>query len=129
MRKIFLLTGLLVFTLLMVSCVVSKTQLFNQDDNGGGFTVEVNKVFKVTLPANPTTGYGWYFNKLDTEAFKVVESGYNSESDSRVGAGGNSWWKIKTLAKGEKTLSLLYYRSWEGPQKAVNQYEITLIIK
>jgi predicted secreted protein len=102
---------------------------FKEEDNGREFVVARGETFRIQLSANPTTGYSWGFDDLDQGSFEIVSSGYNPPLRKLVGAGGTSWWSIKPLRSGEKEIKLLYFRPWEGKEKAVERFKIDLLVK
>jgi predicted secreted protein len=58
----------------------------------------------------------------------VRRSGYDPDAGNRVGGGGTSYWEIIPLKKGPGTIKLLYYRVWEGAAKAVDQFQVRVLV-
>ncbi|MCX5750784.1 MAG: protease inhibitor I42 family protein [Candidatus Saganbacteria bacterium] len=140
MRKTFSVLLLLVFFLSFYSfCSLEQagalqpkfrpSYLFFDKDNNSTVNVASNKIFKLSLDSNPTTGYDWSIFGLDKKAFKVVDSGFQAPNIKLVGAGGVRWWKIKVLKEGKHNLELLYYRPWEGRDKSVKKYTLQILVK
>lgn len=122
--------AILVLALLFVAGCDEKSKAFDEADNGQEFTVPHNRVFKIKLPSNPTTGYSWFFDNLDTHEFKLMDVGFSSLNDEKlIGAPRMTWWEIKPLTSGAKNIRLLYFRPWEGKGTAVKEYKISLVIK
>ncbi|MDD5382052.1 MAG: protease inhibitor I42 family protein [Candidatus Margulisbacteria bacterium] len=96
---------------------------------GPTMQVEKGKPFKLELEANPTTGYNWYITEMDESFFRVLDSGYQAKATGRVGTGGTSYWKILPLKNGSSKIRLLYFRPWEGKDKAVEEYRIRAVIR
>lgn len=97
----------------------------------GGNTMTMNvaagsEPFKVTLLANPTTGYQWTVKKYDETLFTLVSSQYMAPKTALIGAGGQMvfTFAIKpgvTLPQ-TSTLTFWYARPWaakEGTEKKV----------
>jgi len=106
----------------------SLKSYFKKGQHGKLFFVKKNKPFRIELPSNPTTGYNWFITDMDENYFKVHESGYEPPSTKWLGAGGKSYWEIIPLKEGLSSIRLLYYRSWEGKSKAVDEFSIRVII-
>lgn len=126
---------LIIFLLIFLSFIFSVfswafcKRHFTKADNAGQFFLAKGKIFKIELEANPTTGFEWHFDGPDLAYFEMVKSGYNPLRPQRMGSGGKSFWFLRPIKAGEKIIRLLYYRKWEGPKKAVDKFEIKLIIK
>ena len=67
----------------------------------------------IKLSANPSTGYLWQAEKLNSTVATVREMPYVASSDTRSGAGGYSKFKISFDKPGEVTVTLRYFRPWE----------------
>ncbi len=102
---------------------------FGKEKNATEQVVAAGDIFRIELPSNPTTGYDWYVVSLDQRYFHVMKTGYTPDAPQLTGSGGRKWWEIKALNPGRSTLSMSYYRVWEGPDKAVEKYEVKFIIK
>jgi predicted secreted protein len=103
------------------------TRLRNQQ-HGKMFWARRGKQFRIALAANPTTGYNWYIAVLDEKQFKVRRSGYEPARSGLIGGGGTSYWDIIPLKEGLGTIKLLYYRVWEGAEKAVDQFQVRVLV-
>jgi predicted secreted protein len=106
----------------------SFVTLLRNRQHGQLFWARQNKLFRIELAANPTTGYNWYISTLDEKQFRVRRSGYDPDAGNRVGGGGTSYWEIIPLKKGPGTIKLLYYRVWEGAAKAVDQFQVRVLV-
>ncbi|MCU0641270.1 MAG: protease inhibitor I42 family protein [Candidatus Margulisbacteria bacterium] len=106
----------------------SFLRLLRGQQHGKQFLASRDKPFRIELAANPTTGYNWYIAQLDETRFKVRRSGYDPDQTGRVGGGGTSYWEIIPLKAGVGTIKLLYYRVWEGAAKAVDQFQVRVLV-
>jgi inhibitor of cysteine peptidase len=106
----------------------SFRSFFGKPQHNKLYFVRKGKKFRVELAGNPTTGYNWYIDKLDENYFQVRESGYQPPDTRLVGAGGKCYWEIMPLKPGFSTIKLLYYRSWEGKAKAVDRFEVRVVV-
>lgn len=104
------------------------------DESQDGQIVEVvaGNLVTVTLGSNPTTGFRWELAEpIDERMLALIESKYvpgdESQQDKPVaGAGGNEEWTFETLAAGDVTISMAYSRPWEGGEKGVETFNLTL---
>jgi inhibitor of cysteine peptidase len=103
-------------------------RLFGEVHTGKIYFVKKAQPFRIELPANPTAGYNWYVADMDENYFKIRGSGYNARKNGRLGSGGTSYWMLTPLKEGFSSIRLLYYRPWEGKDKAVDEYRIRFII-
>ena len=90
--------------------------------------------FTVTLCSNPTTGFSWSeaAQISDTGVVKQLEHefiGPESATPPPAGAPGQEVWTFKTNKKGTSTIYLEYGRPWEGGEKAVWTYTLTVTVK
>ena len=105
------------------------TRIGRADD---GTTVEVvaGSIVEVRLESNPTTGFRWKLaGELDERMLALIQSGYVPGKDAEgqvVGAGGVEVWTFETLAAGDATIHLDYSRPWEGGEKGVDTFTVTL---
>jgi inhibitor of cysteine peptidase len=92
--------------------------------------VAVGQDFKVTLPANPTTGYQWGLAKApDEKLVRLVKSAYKRPDAKLMGAGGDMTWTFKALAEGKTEVKLTYARPWERTEPPAQTTNFVVIIK
>ncbi len=100
--------------------------------NGQEIEVAVGDLLVITLESNPTTGFGWQLSGIDEDLLALIECRYEPGENAEqgmVGAGGSEVWTFEALTKGETTISMEYSRPWEGGEKAVQTFEVTVTIK
>ena len=107
----------------------SFVTLLHNDQHGKLVWAKKDQPFRIELSANPTTGFNWYISSLDEAQFKVRRSGYDPGATGRIGGGGTSYWEILPLTEGLGTIKLLYYRVWEGAGKAVDQFQVRVLVR
>ncbi|KWT81193.1 protease inhibitor I42 family protein [Candidatus Magnetominusculus xianensis] len=107
-------------------------------DNGGRFKVKTGCLIYLGLAENGSTGYAWYFDKLDMEYFEALkDKSVELLPDNKTGTKGKlvvgapmlATWMLMAKKKGQSELKLLYYRIWEGPQTAVDTFTVTIEIE
>ncbi len=103
----------------------SKTVALEQ---GKKNTINVGDLAKVTLESNPTTGYYWYESYSKKGILNLVSNDYVVDSNL-IGAGGKQTFTFKGVAKGDCTIILKYYRSFEGENKAIKVVSYNVKVK
>jgi len=100
--------------------------------DGREIEVTAGDLLVITLESNPTTGFGWQLSEpLDEGLLVLIENRYEPGENvglGMVGTGGSEVWTFKALATGETKISMEYSRPWEGGEKAVQTFEITVTI-
>lgn len=89
-------------------------------------------VLTVSLGSNPTTGFGWadVAQIGDETVLQQTESKFVSpENEGLVGASGTQVWSFSALQKGTTTIHTEYGRPWEGGEKSVWTFELTVTVK
>jgi predicted secreted protein len=107
-----------------------QTMIVTADDNGKEITVDKGTVFEVRLQQHSGTGYLWQIAGLDENHLKVLQSAETPLSQAPI-VGGPLLitWKIEALKAGETDLNMLLYRSWEGPGKAAERFQVRVHIR
>ena len=109
-----------------------NTITLDASDSGSRRELAVGDIFTVELESNPSTGFQWVLaDNSDSTVLQVHEQEYvmaNTGDPPLPGAGGKEVWTFKALAQGETTISLEYSRPWDGGEKAVQTFELTVTI-
>ena len=109
MRSLIVLVAL---AALLSAC--SQSVSMTEADDGSSVTLEVGQELEVSLPANPSTGFGWTVVIGDASVLEQVgEAEFVTESEDLVGAGGVLTMRFVALAEGTTELRLDYERSFE----------------
>ena len=99
--------------------------------NGQGIEIDACKSLVITLASNPATGFRWELaGPIDENLLALIETRYEPGADAEVGlvgAGGTEVWTFETLTDGETTITMEYSRPWDGGEKAVKTFEVTVI--
>jgi inhibitor of cysteine peptidase len=82
-------------------------------DSNREVVLSQNRLFRIVLPSNPTTGYAWNVVVDNPNVITVDSSKYDADSSGRVGVGGETTWVLRTRNKGNATLNFSYQRAWE----------------
>lgn len=100
-------------------------------EQGAENQVPMGGTARLSLAGNPTTGYTWHCAVADESVLEPTSRDYVSGAlDGLVGAGGMYVWNFKALKSGETTVTLKYYRDWEGEGSATAEntavYRVTV---
>ncbi len=128
MRKKYIV-GLII--LLSIASLI--TPVFAQKDFFRQFKVlrlAPEKIFTLTLEANPSTGFSWQLVKIsDQTVLEFVKKEYLATASNLVGVPGKEVWTFKTLAAGQATINLEYRRVWEKDVPAAKTEEFSIFVK
>ena len=100
----------------------------SEADNGQTIRIQQNDTLVLTLEGNPTTGFSWELDTIDSLILRqVAESTFTPESDA-LGAAGHFVWRFEAANTGQTTLRLVYRRSWETNVAPESIFEVTVIV-
>jgi len=131
--------AMLILSLWLAACApttgtavnVSCDDLENQQFISKQMTVTAGNTFTVTLCSNATTGFQWSESAQISDQTVVQQTGHefiSPESTGIVGAPGNEVWTFKALKKGTSTVTMEYSRPWEGGEKGVWTFNLTVTV-
>jgi inhibitor of cysteine peptidase len=99
-------------------------------NNGAQVDLQLGDEIVITLDSNPSTGYTWEAENLDTTMFKSSGEPIFTRGDSTlVGSGGTLTLTFKALKTGNSTLTLIYHRPWETGVSPINTFTVNVIVK
>jgi len=105
--------------------------LLDINSNGKKIELKVKDEIQIELKATGSAGYAWYFDKLDQDYFKLMSEERKSITPRKADVVGTPVlrvWKLRVMRTGTSLIRMAYYRQWEGKDKAVNQFEISVEI-
>jgi len=98
--------------------------------------VAVGDTITVTLCSNASTGFQWSEmaqigdeNILEQVNHEYVAPEADGDGAPLVGAPGNEVWTFKALEKGTTTVAMEYGRPWEGGEKGVWTFVLTVVVE
>jgi inhibitor of cysteine peptidase len=105
--------------------------------SGKEYRMSAGSTLQVGLNSNPSTGFSWQLVQIsDATVLEKVNNIYETPMVKRqegspplVGAGGKEFWTFKGLKPGTAVISMEYSRPWEGGEKGVNKFSLTVIVK
>ncbi len=100
------------------------------NSNGKRIEAKLGDEIQIELKAMGGAGYTWYFDNLNHEFFELLGEKQVSAPEKRdlVGTPLVMVWKLRAKKPGTSSIRMLYYRQWEGKEKAINQFEIVVDI-
>ena len=94
--------------------------------------IEEGGVLTVSLGSNPTTGFSWAeaAEIADPTVLQQAESNFQApDNKGVVGASGTQVWTFEALQNGTTVVTMEYGRPWEGGEKGVWTFELTVTVK
>lgn len=100
-------------------------------DNGTTITLAQDDTLRLTLSANPSTGYEWAVTAIDPTLLSSDGGNYTSSctGDALTGCPGETHFEFTALTTGTTEVRLAYFRSWEGEGSAAEEYAVTVIVE
>ncbi|MGV9822190.1 protease inhibitor I42 family protein [Nocardia xishanensis] len=101
-------------------------------DSGQQRSLSVGGQLIVTLPSNPSTGYGWRLAALDQSVLRPAgEPDYRPNADRPIapGSGGSAMWTFVGNAAGVTELALEYARPWEHGVEPAQKFTLRVEVK
>jgi len=95
-------------------------------------TVADGGTVTVSLGSNPTTGFSWDEAAQIADPTVLQQTGMEmvpAEGQGLVGAPGTQVWTFKALKTGTTTVAMEYSRPWEGGEKGVWTFDLTVTVK
>jgi inhibitor of cysteine peptidase len=131
--KLVLTCAIAAILLCLLGCA-SAPQEVSVDASYSGKEVElgVGSSLIVTMESNPSsTGFQWELTVISDETVlqKVDQKYEPPEPGGMVGAPGKEIWTFKGLKKGKSSILMGYSQPWEGGTKAVETFELTVVVK
>lgn len=86
----------------------------------------------ITLPSNPSTGYGWSISLMPTILQQMPETAqYNAEKTSQpmLGSENQTTWRFLATTVGQDKLQLIYRRPWEKNVKPSKTFTCNITVK
>lgn len=137
MVKTVIPTGVIRLLVLIALCcficphVTADDESYTMSENNSDISIEIDETFDISLESNPTTGYDWDVKECDYSVLELVNTDYvtaENQTPPLEGAGGLRNWTFRGLKDGETVLKLVYQRSWEGEDSAVDEYLLHITV-
>ena len=91
-----------------------------EKDLSGNINLKVGQELNVSLASNPSTGFRWDLAdpQPNSAIIQKVKNEYKPPERQIPGAGGTDVWTFRGVAKGQATVNLKYFRSFDPPTTA-----------
>ena len=116
------IAALLVGLSLLAGCqsAASKVLSLTEADHGRAVRAEKGEAIQIVLEGNPTTGFTWMVDDLDTKVVVSTGAPTFAPSSNALGAGGKYTFNFVALARGQTNMRVIYIRPSErglAPEK------------
>jgi inhibitor of cysteine peptidase len=141
--KLILIGVVAVISILLLACSPAAKQasvevplddFTSQNHISREVTVNAGDSFTLTLGSNPTTGFTWPDEAQIGDQTVLQQTDHKlvvpeSEPPPPPGTPGKELWTFKALKKGTTEVSMEYSRPWEGGEKGVWTFSLTVVVK
>lgn len=100
----------------------------SEKDNGRQIELDPSQALELSLESNPSTGYGWQVDGMDSKVLRQSGDEFKATSD-KVGAPGMQVLRFEGTTKGLTTLKLSYRRPWEKGVKPLKSFSVAVQAK
>ena len=102
---------------------------FTESDNGATKEIVAESRFAIQLKENPTTGYTWEPDQLDTSLLQQTAPADFVQRTDLPGGGGTYTFTFKALKAGTGHLRLIYHRTFEKGVAPQRVFDVTVDIQ
>ena len=135
--KIILIFAMLIALLSSISCITARDinveitcDQFNENHHARNeFQVEIGDKIRAKLCSNPTTGFKWEYEMSNDNVLKEKDYDFEEPKGNVVGAAGIEVWTFEAINKGTTEMRIAYNQPWEGGEKEVWTYTITITVE
>ena len=141
--KLILIGVVAVISILLLACSPAAKQasvevplddFTSQNHISREVTVNAGDSFTLTLGSNPTTGFTWPDEAQIGDQTVLQQTDHkllvpDSDLPPPPGTPGKELWTFKALKKGTTKVSMEYSRPWEGGEKGVWTFTLTVVVK
>jgi len=110
-----------------------NTVIIKKEDNNRELSIQKGDIVQIELEGTGTTGYWWHFvvpdSEPDSEYVQLVSEETKALAEGKTGAPTLGIWRFQALKKGNADIRMAYYRTWEGRERALEQFLIRITIK
>jgi inhibitor of cysteine peptidase len=122
-----ILTPLLIF-MLLAGCGQRGPILVTEQDSGSTIELRSGDVLELVLDGNPTTGFTWQMDPVDTRVLLQIGSEFKPDTNL-TGSGGKFTWHFKAVNSGQTLLRLVYHRPFEQGVPPARIFETTIVVR
>lgn len=105
-----------------------EARVLDREWNGKHLDMRVGEEIHIKLKFIAGTGYSWHVESMPEGVLEVIGQDVlpAKRREDIVGAAEVELWKFRARARGTGVLKLLYYRTWEGADRAAEMFEVTI---
>jgi inhibitor of cysteine peptidase len=130
LRKTLSLVTLALVLIFITACSSSNLVNLTAADKNSQVDVKSGDQIVITLEGNPSTGYTWEVNDLNTTILEQVgDTVFSSRNPGLVGSVGSLTITFKALKAGTATLTLVYHRPWETGVDPIDTFAVTVTVR
>ena len=110
--------------------VISCDEFGNQNKIARTLNVTAGSTFSFTLCTNPSTGFTWEDARFtDATSLQQISRKTQAGQANKPGSPAQETWTFKALKQGTNTINLAYSRPWQGGEKGVWTFTLTVAAK
>jgi len=106
-----------------------STTVLTEADNEKALSVASGETLVINLPENPTTGYRWQLDSLDSRLIDVAGDSYIPSQGAKIGGGGTRTFTLHALSSGTVRISLKLKREWEPADTYASHFAIIVDVQ
>ena len=136
--KILSVFVLSILLLLSSACIVTSHD-YNMELSCEDFTeashyhtnyeLEVGDKIRLELCSNATTGFQWEYQMILEGVLQEEDHDHKEPENELPGAAGLELWTFEAVGVGETEVEMKYSQPWEGGEKEVWTYTMTVTVK
>ncbi len=101
----------------------------SRSDLGRTLDARPGDLVVIRIEENLTTGYGWEVEPFADTVLALAESSYVEATDRAMGRGGMRSVRFVARAPGSQQVRLQLRRPWDPPEKAIEQFSVTIRVR
>jgi inhibitor of cysteine peptidase len=103
--------------------------LITQDDQGRKFEANQGDRIVIRLAENPSTGYEWELEAIDSPVVELLDSDYSPDPGVLMGRGGTRTLRFRAKSSGSQQIQLRLRRSWDPEDVAVEHFDVNIRVQ
>ena len=125
------LAVLLVGLSLLTGCQTEASKVLNLTiaDHGRAVSVKKGEPIQIVLEGNPTTGFTWLVDDLDTKVVAVAGTPTYAPSNDAVVRGGTFTFNFIPLTRGQTNMRIIYIRPDERGRDPEKTFAIMITVR
>jgi inhibitor of cysteine peptidase len=129
MKRVPFLFACLLLMALSACAAKPSALIYTKEMNSKTVEIQSGATFYITLEGNPTTGFTWEVQDMDSTVVKQVgEVEFKADTDA-IGSGGMQTLTFTAVAPGATTLKLIYHRPFEKDVPPAETFNLIVTVK